>query len=184
MAHLNLPNILTYFYTKGKQLSIKGQEYIGYFHTKHGIPYSEGVPSPTSVRLYRYSTNQAIITYDDIRKDQFKKLTFSTPHYSPPIISKSEYENGEITRYFVRHRTSNSIIEINSRYARLYGKTGGIDNELYELIQLPWKVAVNNFTKEIEKFNSKSVARAASYTPVIRDYITNFFEYSIVDIIP
>lgn len=173
-----------YLYTKGKEFSLEGMEYIGYYHTHYGIPYSQGKLDAASKRLYRYTGDEIIMQYDNIKPEFSKLASYIEPYSAPPIITPQNYQDGSMTRYFLKKRNENIIIEINSNMSKKMGKAGGFDNMLYDLLKMEWKISISGITNELLAFNANSISSAEMDMPGIRDQIRSLFEYSIVDITP
>jgi hypothetical protein len=98
-----------------------------------------------------------------------------------PVPTKSNYDIGNITRYFVKNRYSdfNSIIEIDTNQVKNYGNPGGIDNVKYQLESLLWYISLNERTVDrISLLNSTNVVILNKKMSGLTDYIFNLFEFS------
>jgi hypothetical protein len=173
-----------YQYTKGKEYSLNGYEYIGYYHLADGVPFSEFMPSASSRKLYPYKGGMAGMIYDRIKPDYLKLDTFIEPYQAPLNITAQQYQAGKIIRYFLKKRNENIIYEINKEMVGKVGKEGGFDDMLYQLVKLDWMISTNGATNELLNFNARSLHSANLEMPGLKDKIVNLYEYSIVDITP
>lgn len=173
-----------YVYTKGKEYSLDGVEYIGYYHISNSVPYSEYKPSTTSRKLYPYKSSDASMIYDKLKPEYLKLDTYNPPYQAPLLLTAAQYESGKITRYFLKKRNENIIYEINKNMVGKLGSEGGIDDIMYQLTSMDWMISINGISYELINFNTKSLAIADLEMPGVRNKITSMYEYSIVDVTP
>jgi hypothetical protein len=99
-----------------------------------------------------------------------------TPHiYSP---KETAYAVGFDTRYFAEKRNNalSYAVEINQQQFTTAGKVGGIDNGLYSLVSVNWKLT--GTLGAIEKHNQLEIFMASKVVPSIVFAIKNFTEFS------
>lgn len=173
----------TFLYTKGKEYSLNGVEYVGYYHTDYGVAYSYPTPSADSRRLYPYRIDKSVLTYDRIKPDYLNLATFIEPYYAPPIITSQQYQAGRTVRYFLKKRNENIIFEINKDMSKRMGAQSGFDNIMYQLVRMEWMVSANGITNELLAFNARSLAVADKEMPGLKSKVNSLFEYSVVDVI-
>lgn len=168
-----------YLYTKGKEFSLNGIEYVGEYHIDSDMMPKTG---PTrgntgATILGKYYSNLELFKYDKITKENVVKYGGVISKVNIP--TKSNYELGEYNRYFVyRVNDVNPIFyEIDLVEYSRYGKEGGIDSVLYNIITLPWKI--RGESEYVVNMNYSSVlALAEKYSiPGFVDSIVNFAKY-------
>lgn len=129
-----------YLYTKGKQYSLDGVEYIGEYHIDGKFTKTGPIPSPQSRILRKYYADPMLYDYDRCRK--FPERNRIDPNQIVWAPIETNYVSGFATRYFVERagKYLGYPIEIDSQQAAEYGKEGGIDEGVYTLIKFPWKL--------------------------------------------
>lgn len=174
-------NQQTYLYTKGKEFMLGLNEYIGEYHIQQGSAWTGPISTVDSLPLSIYVSNKNIIIYENISNSDIRKKSFLEPYYSFDTPTKNEYKNGSMIRYFVRRRNDpdNSIMEISSKLGKVYGKPGGIDNILYEIVRITWRIT-NDFNDigSVMVDNIREILKAKKQMPGVDEYFTSPFEYS------
>lgn len=168
-------------YTKGKEYILGLDEYVGEYHLRGRVPWTEPEPSLTSRKLEPYTPFLEVRRYNIIRPDEKKITTYLEPYHMIPIPTKSNYDVGNITRYFVRDRFVDYalIIEIDSDQVSRYGKANGIDDVKYQLESLFWYISKNEKTiNRISLLNSSNLISLNRKMPGIVDFVPNLFEFS------
>jgi|694.fasta_scaffold24339_6 hypothetical protein len=168
-------------YTKGKEYVLGLDEYVGEYHFRGNEVWSEFEPSLTSKKLDIYSPYLEVRRYNLIKPENKKLRDYVEPYHMIPVPTKSNYDIGNITRYFVKNRYSdfNSIIEIDTNQVKNYGNPGGIDNVKYQLESLLWYISLNERTVDrISLLNSTNVVILNKKMSGLTDYIFNLFEFS------
>lgn len=133
-------HIIESLYTTGKEYQLEsGTEYIGFYHKYiDGFVATEATyNSTTSKKLVKYidkSVQPDNYQYNSLIQEKSKELT--SPYQYYPIPKKGDEK---ITRYFLKQRNSQEIIEINKDQYGLW-KQNKIDRALYVAIELDWKL--------------------------------------------
>lgn len=166
--------ITTGLKTSGKEWMLNdGTEFKGYYHTysdgmiMSGFDYNE----LTSEYLIPYQP-QSSFRYDALTQTNVKNYTTPQQYYPQP--SSSDYQQGYVTRYFLRkvNNPSDKIIEIDIVQ---FNKVGSqIDPFLYLAIFLPWKLT--GTASEVEEANRKIVRKYNEELPGLQNYLRNYLE--------
>jgi hypothetical protein len=174
----NVQNI--HLYTKGKQFSLSGVEYVGEYHLREDGPWTEPIKSDTSEKLQKYYTNKDHYVYDRVKE-------FVTPPYqyvSPtPIIyrpTQQAYTTGQDIRYFVEkiNDEKSYAIEIDQKQFDRLGKNGGIDSGIYLYTSILWKLV--GTLEEVSTFNETQIQKAKRIVPTIDYAIPNLIQFAIL----
>lgn len=173
---------LTYLYTKGKEFSLDGEEYIGEYHL-NGLEVRSGpLETIESYTLYPYYENKDHFTYDIIDKRFNLIKTYIEPKPYIPTLNEAAYQAGNITRYFVRNIVSSKgyPLEIDSNQFKSIGGIGGINPGIYVSVKITWKItkSTNPVTLlEVREFNKKEIARAKKIIWDIDTILTTKADY-------
>lgn len=198
-------------YSYGEYMTEDGSQYIGHYHK-----YSDGsvmtgayYDKNTSVTLLPFkniengSIDNNVRLYDKLTDYKYQNASINNngnttiipiPFY--PIFAQSCYDNGVAYRYFIRNVNMNndiynslSLFEISSDYYNMYN-AGRIDNVLYRVISIPWKLTGPMYDEQKDFFNKtagvydtnmRTVATYSSQFNGLNNYLTNFLELSIWD---
>ena len=178
-------NIQLARYTKGKEYILGLDEYIGEYHFRGRDAWSGSEPSITSKKLELYSSFLEVRRYNIIKPDSRKIDTFREPYHIIPVPTESNYNIGNITRYFVKNRYVDYplIIEIDSNQINTYGKLNGIDDVKYQLESLFWYISLTEKTvNRISLLNSTNLITLNRKMPGIIEFIPNLFEFSALEV--
>ena len=175
----------TYLYTKGGEYTDRdGIEYEGEYHIKKdGRAYTGPIPldqeKNKAIQLLQYYASIDAFNYDKLNK-------FSTPikdHRQPTpyqyVIPPGDtaYRVGFSVRYFVQKTNNTSYpIEIDKPQRDLYGSPIGIDNDIYKLVELQWRLTGG--LDLIQEENEKNVMTASSVMPDLPSTISSFTQYA------
>lgn len=186
-------HIIENLYTKGKQWMLEdGTEYIGYYHT-----YIDN--TILTLATYNRVDSKPLIPYVDtaIQSNSFTynalkaKSNYITPNNVLAIPVLKDYNNGSFSRYFLRRRnytTYQDIIEINKDQFDSWKKpTGGIDNTLYNAIELNWKLtgplhdikAESNIEYGVLDTNKRIISLKDRDFLGLKDFLTDYTELTI-----
>ena len=166
--------ITTGLKTSGKEWMLQdGTEFKGYYHKyidgmiMTGFSYNEN----TSEYLIPYRT-QSSFKYDSLVITDIKNYISPKQYYPRP--SKVDYDQGYITRYFIRfaNNADARIIEIDKKQWDLIGSR--IDPILYLKTSLPWKLTGNE--SDVEQTNGKIVRKYNEDLPGLQKYLRNYLE--------
>jgi hypothetical protein len=166
--------ITTGLKTSGKEWMLNnGTEYKGYYHTytdgmiMTGFDYNE----LTSEYLIPYRSEK-LFKYDSLTETDVRNYIPPQQYY--PIPSVQDYNQGYVTRYFLRKSNNryDNIIEIDKAQANLVGSS--IDPFLYLKIELPWKLT--GIESDVESANRKIVRKYNEEMPGLQDYLRNYLE--------
>lgn len=199
-------------FTKGKEWSYldNWEEYVGYYHiydstgevfsgnewhptnSKVLVPYKEKTPSYFKyVNLVNYTTIQGQKTemYGPIKLDRY-----SAPKAilrEPDLV---ERESSLMTRYFLFKRNekeSKKPIEIDKKQANTYPILNfGINQYLYELVEVPWKTKGPEFdvisdgiikVPGVINTNKRIVEVFSRKFPILKSVLTNMRQFSVYD---
>lgn len=181
-----------YRYTKGYEYSLNGVNYIGEYHMLGQVAKTGPIETPSSLMLTKYYGNQDLYEYDKARG--FPKRVRNIPNQIVWTPKASDYKIGYATRYFVERigNMEGYPLEIDARQSDQYGKDGGIDEGVYGLAKVKWKligpertVVVNNQVIEgIYEHNQNEVIRQTRIIPNIESAIKSYTEYAQITIQP
>ena len=166
--------ITTGLKTSGKEWMLRdGTEFKGYYHryvdglVMTGFNYNEA----TSNYLVPYLP-QTSFKYDTLVNINVKN--FGTPQQYYPRPSKQDYDQGYVTRYFIRksNNVDARIIEIDVKQWNLIGTQ--IDPFLYSKTSFPWKLTGNQ--SDVEQTNGKIVQKYNEELPGLQKYLRNYLE--------
>lgn len=138
---------ITYnLYTTGSEWMLQDStEYVGfYYSTIDGEVRTGAYPSNTSKPLIPYRNPLSADTrYSSITTVDLRPFTAPVAYY--PVLVKKDYLKGRFTRYFARRRNLQNplqdIIEIDKKqFDSILSADTGIDESLYDGIQLEWKL--------------------------------------------
>jgi hypothetical protein len=180
----------TYLYTKGREFSLNGENYIGEYHLLNKEPYTEPIHSRTSQKLTKYYDDGDVYLYDKL-----KNFTDLITEYVEPIpyvlrIEQLDYDAGYATRFFVEKAfgTNRYPMEIDYLQSQKYNKPKSINGGLYNLVAINWKLTgpLNNvFDKKgmllelgIYEHNALQVENAAQIIPNISYAIKNYIQFA------
>lgn len=207
-------DIVKSLYTNGFVLMLleTRQSYVGYYHyyESTGEIYTEQEWHPTKSRElvpYVGNKNDSYYKYVDLKhytmiKGQKQRLIgpprldkFKSPYNTVIAPTEKELQAGVMTRYFVMKRNEKSTktpIEIDVMQAEKYANGGrGINQFLYELLELPWKISgpeydviAGNMLKEpgVYDTNKRIVEKHSRKFPILLKTITNYRQFSIYDV--
>jgi hypothetical protein len=174
----NIANI--HLYTKGKQFSLNGVEYIGQYHLREDGAWTEPTSSGTSQKLQKYYTNNSHYTYDKIKT--FKTPSFIFVHPRPIIYKPTQqaYTIGEDTRYFIEkiNDEKSYAIEIDQKQYDKLGNNNGIDDSIYTSTSIQWKLV--GTVDEVSAFNQIQIQKAKKLVPTIDYAIPNLIQFAIL----
>jgi hypothetical protein len=119
---------------------------------------------------------------------------FSSPVEYLVMPSEKEKVEGIMTRYFVFKRNEKSSklpIEVDANQAENYKSSNrGINQLLYELLELPWKITGPEYdimgggilkTPGVFDTNKRIVERYSRKFPILMKKVTNYRQFSIYD---
>lgn len=176
-----------YLYTKGRQFSLDGQNYIGEYH-KVGSNYKTGpVETPNSKLLTKYYNNPIIYEYDKSR--EFVERVRVQPNQIVWAPIETNYQTGYATRYFVERigQYEGYPIEIDQIQKARYGKDEGIDEGVYSLLTLQWKLTGPErsiykdgklYAQGIYEYNQAQVILGTKIIPNLETAIKSYTEYA------
>ena len=202
--------IETSLFTRGKEWMYLDtwEEYVGYYHrynstgevfsggswdakrSKALVPYKEKDPS-----YYRYID---LVNYSKIAGEKVELFgPVKLDRYSAPravIREPDDIENrdGIMTRYFLFKRNEKNTknpIEIDKKQADTYPVLNyGINQHLYELVEIPWKIKGPEFDvynesgilleSGIVNTNERIVEVFSRKFPILRGILTNYRQFS------
>jgi hypothetical protein len=182
--------------------------YVGSYHiyTSTNEVFSESEWHPTkSKRLVPYKNKPAsyfqyidLVNYKTIqgeKQELFGPVKYD--RYSAPIaaireLTAAEKQRGVMTRYFLFKRNERGTrlpIEVDKTQADTYPTLNyGINQYLYELVQIPWKVNGPEFdiiqdgilkVPGVVNTNQRIVDRYSRKFPILKRVLTNLREFSI-----
>jgi hypothetical protein len=173
----------TYLYTKGREFSLFGQNYIGEYHYDGSTPKTGPIPSDSSQKLTRFYNIKDHYTYDKTFNFNTKVLTFTNPIpylYRP---KDTVYLSGYDSRYFVEKVDDENsyAIEIDQIQYQGMGKQGGIDNGLYLAVTLNWKFTGRR--EDIIKHNEQELQKASVKLPTVAYAVKSTLEFARITLV-
>lgn len=200
-------------FTRGYEFMVfdTWQNYTGYYHTYNNGDeiYSEPAwNAEKSVKLVPFRVRgDSYFKYVDLTR--YKKINgvkkpimglprpdlLIDPVSVMPVPTDRDLQNGVMTRYFVfkrNEKNSKPPIEIDIAQANTYNSSFvGIDNILYELLKIQWKIKgpeFDIFDGTILKYpgiydtNKRIVMENSKKFPILYSTITNYLQFSEYDI--
>lgn len=167
-----------YLYTKGKEYSLNGVEYIGEYHIDGTTAKVGPVLDPEAPTLQRYYANKDHYIYDKQYNFNPKVLQFVLPVYFAYAPIEQAYIIGYDTRYFVEKINDDQsyAIEIDEKQSRNINKKGGIDGGIYAISLVRWQLT--GYQDEIAANNELSLLQAAAITPSVQYAVKNYTEFA------
>jgi hypothetical protein len=197
-------------FTKGKEFMYidDWKEYVGYYHRySTGEVFTEREWNPLkSKKLVQYrERSDSYFKYLDLKKyvvlggDKKEVLganmfwRYSAPKAVKRVPSKTELKNGFMTRYFVvklneQNRVCYEVGESESKTFKT--KNTGINQYLYDLIEIPWKIdgpGHDVYQDNVLKYpgvidtNLRIVDRFSKKFPILKQILSNPREHSKYD---
>lgn len=178
-----------YLYTKGGEFSLNGVEYIGEYHYEGKLAKTEPIPSAASKTLRKYYADQMLYQYDRCRNFPDRPRVVPNQIVWAPL--DTNYSTGFATRYFVE-RAGNFEgypIEIDLEQSEKFGKDNGIDEGVYSLVKIQWKLTGSERTiykngqvyiEGIFEYNQRQVIQATRVIPNLPAAIKSYTEYARV----
>jgi len=173
----------THLYTKGKELSLNGLEYVGEYHLDNQVPKTGPISSANSQKLERYYTNEDHYLYEKVKKFNVQVAKYVDPipyKYNPTEIA---YSSGLDRRYFVEkiNDIQSYVIEINDQQYKNIGQPNGIDPGLYRFTTINWKLTGRS--QDIADYNENALATASAFVSSIQYGVRNFLEYARITLV-
>jgi hypothetical protein len=164
-------------------------EYIGLYHIyPNGAVYTGAVPTSLSQPLTRYfrsETNANLETINTVPENNlvYARLTdtrfynYVTPTMHYPEPTGQQRANGIIKRYFAKKINASAIIEISPKAYQSENNVNsiGIDDELYNTVQLEW--TIKGPIEEVRKTNQRVISRKESEMPGLRNFLSDLTEF-------
>ena len=186
----NSTNKDKYLYTKGREFSLEGKNYIGEYHLVDGKPGTGPVPDNQSKPLTKFYSDQQVYRYDYIK--QFKNLVTEFIEPKPIIIKPTEldYDSSYVDRFFVEKSMAveKYPTEIDNKQYQKYNTVENINGGLYLLVVLRWKLTGplrdrrdakgNLIERGIYEHNALEVEKGARQIPNISYIIKNYIEFA------
>jgi hypothetical protein len=162
-----------------------GTEYIGEYHRyTSGEVYTRKNWNPTlSKKLVKLKDLNISSNFYRKEKENIQTTFKSIIPYNP-IVSKTDIDNGFITRYFIQNVTNSIITEISPEQFKEY-KQNLLDNNVYTTIELTW-IIVGNLTTQnvngavitgIAETNKKTVSFYNKQMPGLNSKLANLTEF-------
>ena len=187
-------HITTGLYTVGKEWMLEdGTEYVGYYHTYiDGIILTEAnYNQATSVTLIPFINTISQPNNRLYKSITTKKNVYTSPVSHFPTLTVDDYNNGFVTRYFVRRRNFSTyvdIVEINQdQYNSINKPNTGIDGDLYVSTTINWKLTgpLHDIKSELNTIsgvfdtNQRLVHLKDNDLKGIKQFLTDYTELSI-----
>ena len=167
-----------YLYTKGKEFSLNGREYVGEYHYDNGVPYVGPVHRSGAPILQKYYGNSLHYTYDTLFKFDVVINRYVNPKPYRWTPREDEYLLGSGPRYFVEKRNDDYsyAIEIDQQQYEKIDLLGGIDGGLYHYTRILWRLT--GTAQEVARTNEKALRDASKIVPSIEYAVRNYVEYA------
>ena len=181
-------------YTTGSEWMLQDTtEYIGfYYRTIDGEVRTGAYPSSTGRILIPYRDPAGVATnYDRVTKVNLRPFLAPITYY--PNLVKKDYLKGKFTRYFARRRNLQNplqdIIEIDKKqFDSIRTRNSGIDESLYEGIELVWKLSGKEYDYiarsgvrigGVVSTNQRTVLSQDKRHPGLKYKLVDYREYTI-----
>tara|TARA_R110000868_G_scaffold70599_6_gene207276 strand:+ start:1093 stop:1698 length:606 start_codon:yes stop_codon:yes gene_type:complete len=176
-----------YLYTKGFQYSLDGVNYIGEYHIEGRLVKTGPVQSPESKELTKYYSDPMLYDYDKARN--FPKRVRVEPNQIVWSPLETNYKTGFATRYFVERiaEFDGYPIEIDQEQKDSFGNEEGIDEGVYSLVTLSWKLTGSErdvfkngqlYIQGIYEYNQAQVILNTRTIPNLESAIKSYTEYA------
>lgn len=149
-----------------------GKSYIGFYIIQNSIPFSTDSDGNIIEQLY-FTNDKEVLNY--------KKLNTDNDDYVIkqflPKPNKKDYENGNITRYFLKRKFSTDI-DITEVSSNVYNQLKGLNNavtQLYDFFELIWVIAGNK--DDVRKNNFSAVQEQEKEYTGINRYLSNLIQF-------
>jgi len=186
----NKANANNYLYTKGKEFSLDGINYIGEYHLVDGKPKTGPVADNQAKSLTKYYPDLVVYNYDRIK--QFKNLVTDYTEPNPIIIEPTDldYDLGYIDRFFVEKsiNVEKYPTEIDNKQYQKYNTAENINGGLYLVVILKWKLTGslrdrrdakgNLIERGIYEHNALEVEKGSRQIPNLNYIIKNYIEFA------
>jgi hypothetical protein len=155
-------------------------EYIGYYYkTKNGNVYVGNNPSATP----RIPLSTAPKSFFESENKRYFILTgnafdrYSYPQYHFPSPTNANYKKGVFTRYFVKKKNEDTIIEISREAAAKYNNSNleGTNSYLWKKMQLKW--TISGPIEDVRKVNQRVLEIKEQEMPGILNYLSDLDEF-------
>lgn len=174
--------ILTSQYAKlGEFVLIDGTDYEGMYHElPNGQTFTGETQSLKSIEIIKkdFNVSPDVRQYNNIRGNSI--VTYTSPKLFFPIITKDDYDNGYIERFFVQKRNNpvNTVIEISyDEYTNIGTDPGNINSMAWNNVFIRWKIS--KLTPDIlSTLNKMEVDIAEIVFPGLKKYLSNYLEFS------
>jgi hypothetical protein len=185
-VYYTIDEIINNLYTPGGEWMYEnGTEYIGEYHRyTSGEVYTRKNWNPTlSKKLVKLKDLNISSNFYRKEKENIQTTFKSIIPYNP-IVSKTDIDNGFITRYFIQNVTNSIITEISPEQFKEY-KQNLLDNNVYTTIELTW-IIVGNLTTQnvngavitgIAETNKKTVSFYNKQMPGLNSKLANLTEF-------
>lgn len=151
---------------------ITGENYSGFYIVQNNIPFSTDTNGTILERLY-FTNDTQYLNYKQLNNDNDDFLII--PFLPKP--NKKDYENNNITRYFIKRKFSVEI-DITEVSKDIYTKLKSLNNastQLYEFFELVWIIVGNK--EEVKLFNYNSVQEKEKLYQGITKYLSNLLQF-------
>jgi hypothetical protein len=185
----------------GEWMLVDGTEYIGQFHSyTTGEVFTESAfVDGVSKKLIPYVNVTVLNQQNEIGIDLNKNFEYDniktldivqSSKPNPAVVQPTDKDrtNGYFTRYFAAKVNDDEIIEIALNDFKNIGSENGLDENLYNVFSLRWKISgpVNDEldllgnVKEsgILDTNIRTINLKSQTYPFLKQYITDFLEFS------
>ena len=184
--YYNKEEIVENQYTTGKEYMTKNRvEYIGLYHKYiTGEVYTLATYNPNkSIPLFPYQEESADIKLYKTNKSKIK-TKYNTPSIFYPSPTTDDINKKRITRYILKNVSTNQLIETNLQTVKDYQKKK-IDNNLYQLETIDWKIAgplntitVNGITQTgVVEQNIETIRNKSKAMPELLQYFKSYSEF-------
>ena len=160
-------------YTGGGILfEINGDSYNGLYRVQQGIIYAVDNLGNIIEQLYNNSDNNYLL-YKQLNTDNDNYIIQS--YY--PNLNKRDYDNGNITRYFLKRKftTDIDIVEVSSN---VFNKVKSLNNavtQLYDFIQLTWFII--GYKEDVKIKNYEYILEQEKNYEGIAIYLNNLNQF-------
>ena len=185
--------IITGLYTAGKEFQLKdtGKEYIGSYHRYIDGNIMTGTTKTLSSKdliPYKSTSGDGPSIYQSLTKIDVRLYT--PPKPTRPVPTENDYKKGYFDRYiiFQRNHTTN-LFEIDINQYKEWNKAKkGIDEKLYGVITLRWKLTgpeTDNtdpggiLISGVVNTNMRTLKVKEAELPGIAKYLSDLREFSI-----
>lgn len=177
-------------YTKGKEYSLNGNDYIGEYHFRSGKAFAGPFGTNTPKPLSAYYPDSMNYTYDNLFNFAKLESALKQPTRLTAVVpTESDYKVGSYQRYFMQSLIDSAKIpvELTKTEFQTAGKPNGLDNRVNAAFSFVWVLTGplrsykdnNGYVVDgLYEKNEKTLLQIAQTYPNIIYTVKNYVEFA------